>query len=48
MFAVFKNDYVFIPVILSETQTVFFGTVRFGGTQFEKHCITESANLHYF
>ena len=35
--AAFQNSYIFIPLFLSESQTVFCGILRFRGTQFEKH-----------
>jgi hypothetical protein len=37
-FPIFQNSCVFIPLSLSEPQTVFCGTLTFRGTQFEKHC----------
>jgi hypothetical protein len=36
-FAVFLNRYLFIPLFLSEHLTMFCGTLRACGTQFEKH-----------
>jgi hypothetical protein len=35
-FAILHNSYVFIPVFLTEPQTVFRGTLKFRGNQFEK------------
>jgi hypothetical protein len=37
IFAVLKNSYVIISVFLFEALTVFCGTLRFSGIQFEKH-----------
>ena len=36
-FAVFGNTYVLIPLFLWELLTIFCGTLRFRGAQFEKH-----------
>ena len=38
--SVFQNSYVFIPLFLSEPQTVF------SGTQFDKHCLTPRHICH--
>ena len=42
-FAVFQNNYIFIPLFLSEPLTMFSGNLRFRGTRSKKHWPPERA-----
>ena len=39
-----ESSYVFVALFLSEPQTVVCDTLKFRGTQFEKHCLDDTVS----